>query len=90
MDNDATDVFSQFLRSSRLSAMHGENAIDEYAEVDTIDMSTLDDEQKIALVNKARKFLRLYFGYKKGPDGLTLYVNYSNFINSPFVKIQDG
>lgn len=39
------------------------------------------------------KFLRVYVNYKKDRDngnGIVLYFNYSNYYNTPFVKLQDS
>lgn len=34
--------------------------------------------------------MKLYANYSKGPAGLTLYFNYFNFIDTPFVRIDDN
>lgn len=37
------------------------------------------------------EFLKIQANYKKNPDGgITLFFNYENYINSPFVKIKNG
>lgn len=37
------------------------------------------------------KFLKLYVNYKKDSnDNITLYFNYINYINTPFLRIEDG
>lgn len=36
------------------------------------------------------KFLNVYCSYTKDDNGITLYFNYYNFLNSPFVKFVDG
>lgn len=90
LSDDATDNFSTYMRSNKLSTLRSESHVDSSVAVNTIDMSTLDDAQRINLIDKAKKLLRLYFNYKKDATGLTLYVNYSNFINSPFLKVENG
>lgn len=34
--------------------------------------------------------LRIYISYKKALDGIHLYFNYFNYINTPFMKIEDN
>lgn len=36
------------------------------------------------------KFLRIAVSYKKDESGIVLYFNYYNYINSPFLKMNDG
>ena len=31
--------------------------------------------------------MKVYFSYQKSSDGITIYANYSNYLNSPFVKL---
>lgn len=34
--------------------------------------------------------MRLHFNYAKTKNGIVIYVNYANYINSPYVKLVDG
>lgn len=36
------------------------------------------------------EIMKLYVNYKKSSDGITLYFNYFNYLNTPYVKIQDS
>lgn len=37
-----------------------------------------------------KKLLKLYVNYKQASDGIHLYFNYFNFINTPYVEIRDN
>ena len=93
---DSDDVFSQAIRALRLKAMHGEDIDLEDRETYVRNFNfrswfnSISDEDKQKFKEKIKKFFRLHFNYAKGKNGIDLYVNYANYINSPYVKLVDG
>ena len=57
-----------------------------------IDKNVLDPNKSDIKTNfdKLEKFLKLYFTYQKDESGITLMVNQSNYIQTPFVKFGDN
>ena len=84
------DSFSQFLNEKHLCALHSGELIDNSYIASTFEWDMLTAEQKDDVISYASKFLRLYMNYKKSNDGIVLYVNYQNFINSPFITLKNG
>ena len=87
----ASDKFSAFLQNSGISSFRSEQYdgrhASQYSEFDIMDIDADDREH---LFEMAAGFLKIYMNYKKSSSGITLYANYQNFINSPFLKIVDG
>ena len=55
---------------------------------ETVDFSSKSLE---TCMEKLSKFLNIYVNYKKNPDNsITLYFNYINYLNTPFLKLEDG
>ena len=56
-----------------------------------IDKNVFDPNKSDIRTNfdKLEKFLKLYFTYQKDESGITLMVNQSNYIQTPFVKFGD-
>ena len=70
--------------------MHSEDAVDYSFMLDYVSLSSIGNDDVIKFIEAVKPFLRIYMNYKKDSDGITLYANYQNFINSPFVKLQDN
>lgn len=87
---DDYDKFSSFLIQHNLCALHSDELIDNSYIASTFEWDMLTDDQKTQLMSYASKFLRLYMNYRKTSDGIVLYVNYQNFINSPFITLKNG
>lgn len=41
-------------------------------------------------LNSIEKFNNIFVQYEKNQDGITLYFNYMNYYNTPFVKLENG
>lgn len=84
------DNFSRFVSNSGLSALHSEDSQHDVAIDNSFDCSDIDAEQLEEAIDKIKSMLRVYMNYKKSQNGIVLYANYQNFVNSPFLCIRDG
>ena len=87
---DGNDAFTKELNKLGLSALHGEHSPAYGIQLNTIDLSILDEYQKHEIVEHIKKFMKLHICYSKESDGIALYVNYQNYINSPYTKLSDS
>ena len=87
---DGNDQFSKYINELSVFPMHGENYIVTHTLTRNFQFDQLDDSIKYDIIKNMRKFMKLYFSYSKSNLGITLYVNYQNYVNSPYVKLQDG
>ena len=88
--NQPLDKFTEWLEQNHLSAKMSEIPTDSTNLI--IDKNVLDPNKSDIKTNfdKLEKFLKLYFTYQKDESGITLMVNQSNYIQTPFVKFGDN
>ena len=86
----SSDAFSQFLSVHSLCAVTSELMQSQQAAQHQFSWSSASSADLQRIMAKISKLLRLYFNYKKTPDGIVLYANYQNYINTPFVKVVNG
>lgn len=85
------DKLSEYLNSHNLSGLSNETYNDGSYGITTVNLKNKLDRTDLAdFCEKAKDFLRIYMSYSKTQDGIVLYANYQNYVNSPFVKIEDG
>jgi hypothetical protein len=76
----------------QLSVQHGVNfgKVEELSAIGETDYMNCDMASLAGSIENLKKFLNVYVHYKRNPDKtLTLYFNYYNYINTPYVRI-DG
>ena len=87
---DGTDKFSQVLSSYDVLPRHGEDFSIPGTMSRKFNFRSLDETTKMNVIDHARQFMNLHISYAKSSNGIVLYVNYQNYINSPYIKIKDG
>lgn len=89
---DGTDIFSIALNNLSLDVKQSERGVSDMMFGRLFKFKDLDKDKKDGIIQHVKKFMRLHFSYAKSKDGhgLTLYANYQNYINSPYVKLVDG
>ena len=91
IDQSSTDAFSDWTKNTaKLSAASIESGSSFSDTQIDFNYSTLSDTEKQRFKDVAKKFLQVYMGYRKTPNGIVLYANYQNYVNSPFLKMEDG
>lgn len=91
IDLDSTDAFSQYIAlSTSLSAAMLETsqmyAIDE----SYFDYTSTSKQEKEDFLEFVKRFLQIHMSYRRTSNGIVLYANYQNYINSPYIKIVNG
>lgn len=84
------DKFSRYMQELGLDTLKSEEVVDGSYTTVKFNFESLTDEQKQQFIEDLKKFLRVYVSYKKDEDGISLYVNYQNYVNSPYVKLENG
>ena len=87
---DGTDAFSTYINSLGIDPRKSEENVDSSTFVKDFDFSSLSTAEKRSFIENVKKFMILYFSYAKTSSGIVLYVNYQNYLNSPYVKLADG
>jgi len=82
-----SDPFSQYINKNNWFGMHSEDSFDSSYIPTSIDYDEFSSDEQQQFIERMKPFLRIYMNYKKSSEGITLYANYQNYINSPFIKL---
>jgi hypothetical protein len=84
--------FNDYLsaESNNLYINYGSEPIYTENGINTSSIEYIEYTPQLSNFNNLEKFNNIYVQYDKDSSGITLYFNYMNFYNTPFMKLENG